>query len=159
MIKSAYFASEHIDGWPRPEDIERYFLAAPGQEWFYQGGNDTAGFDAEGVEGTEHLELGKGLIIIRLSLWGHPEHGVFLIWSTWGGGYKETYSSKGNLERLREWAHTLHGDLLPVGLFVPFPTAWKAAKEFLENEGARPTSIEWIANKDLPPGTFHDPLA
>ncbi len=159
MKKTAYFASESIDGWPRPRDIERYFLAPPGQEWFYEGNNDTAGFQADGFDGTEHLELGKGRIIVELSLWGHPEHGVLLIWSRWGGGYKETYSSKGNLERLREWVHTLQGDPLPVGLFVPFPIAWKAVKEFLENEGARPTSIEWIANKDLPPGTFPDLLA
>jgi hypothetical protein len=84
---------------------------------------------------------------------------VLLIWTKWGGGYKENYSSKGDLERLGERVQTLHGDLLPVGLFVPFPTAWKAVKEFLETDGALPKSIEWIADKDLPPNTFHDPLA
>ena len=32
-----------------------------------------------------------------------------------------------------------------------------ALKEFIETDGALPKSIEWIANKDLPPGTFPDP--
>jgi Immunity protein Imm1 len=50
-----------------------------------------------------------------------------------------------------------HNDPLPVGLFIPFKTAWLAVKEFIETDGALPKSIEWIANKDLPPGTFPDP--
>jgi hypothetical protein len=51
----------------------------------------------------------------------------------------------------------LHGDPLSVGLFVPFPVAWKAVKEFIETDGELPTSIEWIASSDLPPETFPDP--
>ena len=39
----------------------------------------------------------------------------------------------------------------------PRRLAWKAVKEFLENEGALPKSIEWIANSDLPPNTFPEP--
>jgi hypothetical protein len=33
----------------------------------------------------------------------------------------------------------------------------KAVKEFIETGGALPTSIEWIANSDLPENTFPDP--
>ena len=51
----------------------------------------------------------------------------------------------------------LHNDPLPVGLFIPFKSAWLAVKEFIETDGALPKSIEWVANKDLPAGTFPDP--
>lgn len=74
-----------------------------------------------------------------------------------GFGHRETYSSKGDPRRLREWVRTLHNTPLPVGLFIPFKAAWVAVKEFIETEGALPKSIEWVANKDLPPGTFPDP--
>jgi len=52
---------------------------------------------------------------------------------------------------------SLHGTPLSVGLFVPFPVAWKAVKEFIETDGELPTSIEWVANSDLSPETFPDP--
>jgi hypothetical protein len=29
-----------------------------------------------------------------------------------------------------------------------------AVKEFIETDGGLPSSIEWIANNDLPPNTF-----
>lgn len=157
MIKTAYFASEIIDGWPTPEEIERYFLAPPGKEWFEVRGNDTADFQADGADDTEHLELGKGRIIVRLALWGIPGLGVMLMWSKKGGGHKESYMSKGDFTRLREYVRTSHNDPMPVGLFVPFPLAWEGVKEFLNNEGARPKSIEWIANRDLPLDTFPNP--
>jgi hypothetical protein len=41
-----------------------------------------------------------------------------------------------------------------IGLFVPFESAWRAVKDFIESDGELPTSIEWIASRDLPPGTF-----
>jgi hypothetical protein len=71
------------------------------------------------------------------------------------------------MSRLKEWVRNLHNDPLPVGLFIPFPLpvglfipfkrAWLAVKEFIETDGELPKSIEWIANKDLPAGTFSDP--
>lgn len=70
---------------------------------------------------------------------------------------KQTYNSKGDLRRLGEFVRSLHGTPLSVGLFVPFPVAWKAVKEFIETDGELPTSIEWIASRDLPPETFPDP--
>jgi hypothetical protein len=157
MRKHAYFASRDIKGWPRPQDIAHYFLVPPGRRWFSETGNDTAGFVAEGVDETGHLALGKGRIDIELDLWGNDKVGVLLIWSKWGGPYKEMYSSKGDLARLRDFVRTVHGDLRPIGLFIPFEAAWRAVKEFLETEGALPKCIEWIANRDLPPNTFPDP--
>jgi hypothetical protein len=41
-------------------------------------------------------------------------------------------------------------------LFIPHGTAWEAVKEFMETDGELPTSIEWIANRNLPRGTFLD---
>lgn len=83
--------------------------------------------------------------------------GVLIVWSKWGGGHKETYTSKGDLSRLRDLVRGMHGTPLPVGLFISFEIAWPAVKEFLLTDGGLPKSIEWIANSDLPPNTFPDP--
>jgi Immunity protein Imm1 len=48
------------------------------------------------------------------------------------------YSSKGDLNRLREWVVSTHDTPLPIGLFVPFETAWEAVKEFIETDGELP---------------------
>ena len=64
---------------------------------------------------------------------------------------------RADLRRLRECVRNLHNTPLPVGLFIPFESAFEAVKEFIETDGALPKSIEWIANKDLPPNTFPDP--
>ncbi|SRR5712691_3488937 len=157
MRKRVYFGVFDGRGWPLPEQLQRYFLAPPGQRWTFDGGNDSWGLTAEGVDGTEHLEVNKGRIDVDLDMWGHPDLGVLLIYSKWGGGLKQTYSSKGDLRRLREWVRSLHDTPLPVGLFIPFEQAWKAVKEFIETDGQLPKSIEWIANRDLPPNTFPDP--
>lgn len=157
MQKSGYFASRDIKGWPKPQDIEHYFLTPPGKRWFFETRNDTAGFRADGVDGTEHLPYGNGRVDIDLSLWGHPKYGVLLIWSKSGGGWAEDFTSKGDLRRLRELVRATHGTLLPIGLFVPYDVAWRAVKEFLETDGALPKSIEWIANRDLPDNIFPDP--
>ena len=59
------------------------------------------------------------------------------------------------MSRLREVVYTSHGDPMPAGrLYIPFAEAFKAVKEFIEADGELPKSIEWIANKDLPPNTF-----
>lgn len=81
--------------------------------------NDTGGFRLEGVEGTSHLKLGKGRTDIKLELWGDPDHGVLLIWSKLGGEYREAFTSKGDLRRLREYVRTMHNDPIPIGLYIP----------------------------------------
>ena len=90
-------------------------------------------------------------------MWGHPKLGILLMYEKYGGGQRATFSSKGDLRRLGELVRSLHDTPLPVGLFIPFEEAWKAVKEFIETDGALPQSIEWIANRDLPPNTFPDP--
>jgi hypothetical protein len=157
MIKSVYFDRFDGRGWPTPGQLEHYFLAPPGQRWFSETGNDSAGLSLEGADGTAHLDANRGRIDIRLEMWGNPDLGVLLIYSKWGGGLKLTYSSKGDLGRLREWVRSTHDTPLPVGLFIPFEAAWEAVREFIESDGALPKSIEWIANRDLPENTFPDP--
>jgi hypothetical protein len=159
MRKTVYFDVFDGRGWPSPEQLRPYFLAPPGQRWTFDGGNgnDSWGLTAEGVDGTEHLEANKGRIDIELEMWGHPDLGVLLIYSKWGGGVKQMYSSKGDLHRLREWVRSLHDTPLPVGLFIPYEKAWQAVKEFIETDGQLPKSIDWIANRDLPRNTFPDP--
>jgi hypothetical protein len=90
-------------------------------------------------------------------MWGHPALGVLIVYEKYGGGYREAFTSKGDMSRLREIVRTMQGDPMPVGLFIPFAEAWKAVKEFIETDGELPRSIEWVANKDLPAGTFPDP--
>lgn len=156
MKKTADFASRDIDGWPRPADIEPYFLAPPGG-WFSRTREDTAGFAIEGVDGTEHLPPNKGRTNITLYLSAHPTLGVLLTWAKVNNRECQDYHSKGDLRRLRELVFSRRGDPLPVGLFVPYEVAWKAVKEFLETDGRLPTSIEWVDDLDLPPDTFPDP--
>jgi hypothetical protein len=68
------------------------------------------------------------------------------------------FRSKGDMNRIKEWARTTHGDPMPVGLYIPFAPAYEAVKEFIQTSGELPKCIEWIANKDLPPNTFPDPV-
>jgi hypothetical protein len=158
MRKRAYFDSRRFKSWPTLEELEPYFLAPPGKQWFDTGGNDTAGLHAEGVEGTEHFgEGGEARIDVDLQMWGNPDLGVLLIYTRWGGGHRELFSSVGDLSRLGEIVESKHRTKVPVGLFIPFERAWVAVKEFIETDGKLPTSIEWIANKDLPPYTFPAP--
>jgi hypothetical protein len=119
-------------------------------------GNDSWGLSAEGLQGTEHLPQFNGRIDIMLAIWGNVDHGVLLYYRKFGGGGIGRYSL-GDRGRLREYVETKHGDLKPVGLFIPFEAAWKAVKEFMERDGMLPKSIPWIAAPDLPPGTFPDP--
>jgi len=159
MKKSTYFDTFNRRGWPETKEFERYFLTSTGWHKFFESGNDCWGLSAEGVDGTEHLHTNTGRIDIHLTLLGHLDLGVLLNYRKWGGGLKDTYYSKGDLRRLHEWVKTKDGDLMPIGLFIPCDTAWKAVKEFIEIDGALPKSIEWVADRDLPPEVFPDPRA
>ncbi|HEY4142340.1 MAG TPA: hypothetical protein VGM57_13055 [Pseudolabrys sp.] len=157
MRKRSDFNSEHSFDWPEPEKLRPYFLSSPDTRWFFKTGNDSAFLAMEGLSGTDHLLSGAGRIDVRLEMYGHPELGILLYYLKTGSADKGAFSSKGDLSRLREWVRTLHNDPMPVGLFISYEKAWLAVKEFIETDGALPKSIEWIANKDLPPGTFPVP--
>lgn len=158
MKKHSYFHTFWGDEWPTLEFLEPYFTH-PTKDfgWFPNSSNDSAGISLQGLDGTEHLPWGRGRIDINLLMWGHPEHGVLLIYEKVGDENSFGYCSKGDVSRLREWVRSLHDTPLPVGLFIPFAEAWKAVKEFMETEGQLPTSIEWVKGAELPEGTFPDP--
>ena len=87
---------------------------------------------------------------------GNHDLGVYLEYSKWDGRIRQrfNYSPKGDLSRLGEFVNSLHETRLSVGLFIPFPMAWPAVKEFMETNGELPTRIEWIADTDLPREAF-----
>jgi hypothetical protein len=158
MKKTTNFPGCDWHSWPSPADLEQFVLAPKGQEWPYRGGNDNWGLAAVGLYGTDYLPASEQ-VTVNLSMTGNPDLGVTLFYRKWDGRIrrKQTYNSRGDLRRLGEFVRSLHGTPLSVGLFVPFPVAWKAVKEFIETDGELPTGIEWIANSDLPPETFPDP--
>jgi len=159
MRKTTHFASLPDEGWPKPKDMEPYFLGPPGRRWTLVERQDCWGLAAEGVDGTEHLPDAKGRIDIHLTMVGNPDRGVLLQYRKVGGGYGDVYYSKGELKRLKEWVMTHDGDLMPIGLFIPFERAWAAVKEFMDKDGALPTCIAWIADRDVPEYAFPDPGA
>ncbi|UZE47603.1 Imm1 family immunity protein [Rhodopseudomonas sp. P2A-2r] len=114
--------------------------------------------DVKGLDGTAALpeinQVGAALAMV-----GKPELGVYLAYDKWDGREQKkfNYNARGDLSRLGEFVRSLHDTPLSVGLFIPFPLAWKAVKEFMETDGEIPTSIEWIASKDLPPEAFPVP--
>ncbi|MBN9147613.1 MULTISPECIES: Imm1 family immunity protein [unclassified Nitrobacter] len=158
MKRFFHFDNFASDRWPELSELERFFLAPKGQEWSFQGGNDSWGMDVQGLCGTDGLPR-EEQVNVHFYMTGNPDLGVTLLYDKWDGRIqrKQTYNSKGDLRRLGEFVRSLHGTPLSVGLFVPFPVAWKAVKEFIETDGELPTSIEWIADSDLPPETFPDP--
>jgi hypothetical protein len=88
MRKCAYFDLRRSNGWPRPAELERYFLGPSRQRWAFESGNDNAGLAVAGVDGTEDMVPNEGRIDVNLDMWGHPDLGVLLIYSKWGGGVK-----------------------------------------------------------------------
>jgi hypothetical protein len=156
MRKSTYFDVFDGPGWPSPNQLQHYFLSPAGRRRAFETDTDSWALSAEGVDGTEHLP-DQARTDIHLTLWGNPNHGVLLHYRKWGAASKETYWSKGDLGRLREWVKTKHGDIMPVGLYIPFERAWTAVKEFMQRDGALPESIAWVAANDLPDDAFPDP--
>jgi hypothetical protein len=149
MRKCAYLDLRRGNGWPRPEELEPYFLSPPGQCWDFESGNDNAGLAAEGVDGTEDPDPNDGYIDVDLDMWGHPDRGVFLIYSKWGGGVKEMCSSKGDLRRLREWVRSKRGARccrLGCSSLMELPgrpsrNSWKQTASFQPALNGLPTAI------------------
>jgi hypothetical protein len=157
MNKSAYFDTYWDAGWPDEKWLKRYFLTAAGRRDFFASGNDSWGLAAEGVDGTDNIPHLKGRVDVDLVIQGHPDLGVLLQYRKTGRQPIATYYSKGDLTRLHQWVMAVHGDRMPIGLFIPFETAWKAIKEFMERDATLPAGISWIAAKDLPADTFPPP--
>ena len=157
MERTTHFLTHPRRGWPESAWLAPYFLTSHGRHRAFGENNDSWGLGLEGIEGTEHLPPFKGRIDIDLTIMGQPDLGVLLCYQRFGAG-RGAFYSKGDLSRLREWVRTMHGDLMPIGLYVSFEIAWKAIKEFMDTDGALPKSIRWVANRDLPADAFPDPL-
>ena len=158
MRKTANFDTYWGPGWPKLKVLEPYFLGGKEKRWVFKTDSDDASLNAQGADGTEHLEESEGRVDVDFFIVGHPNLGVLLMHKKyrWGGGLKDSYVSKGNLTCLDRYYRDSSGSLLAIGLFIPFEDAWKAVKEFIETDGALPKSIDWIADRDLPPDTFPD---
>jgi hypothetical protein len=154
--KITYFTDYIGEGWPPAEWLAPYFLTSSGRRKFFALGNDSWGLKVHGIDGTENLDPYKGRVDVDLTILGHPDLGILLFYQKAGGGQSEARYSVGDLARINQWVQTVH-DKMPMGLFVPFETAWRAVNEFLINDGALPNNITWIAAADLPPGTFPAP--
>jgi hypothetical protein len=139
MKRRCSFDRFRVDYWPEPRQLEPYFFAPVGKEWFQNARNDGAILMDQAAYGTDDLPIGNGRINISLQLWGKPRLGVLLVYSRLGGRYADMFSSKGNMTRIREWVRSTHGDPLPIGLFIPFVPAYQAVKEFIETDGELPT--------------------
>jgi hypothetical protein len=153
--KTIYFDNFDGNGWPAPNELQRFFLAPKGQEWSFEGRNDSWGLDIQGLNGTgDRAEIDR--VDVHLYMVGNRELGVYLLYDKWDGRIRHKYSyvPKGDLSRLGEVVRSLHGTLLSVGLFIPFPKAWKAVREFMDTDGKLPESIEWIDTGDLPQEAF-----
>jgi hypothetical protein len=159
VIKTIHFQEFDPDGWPAPDELAPYFLAPKDNPWSPGvRGNDEWGMEVKGLYGTDAKpEIDQ--VNVNLMMTGTPDFGVFLHYGKWDGRVRQpqNFFSKGDLSRLREWVKTLHSNLLPIGLFIPYPAAWKAVEEFMRTDGALPTSIEWIEARNLPANTFPDP--
>ena len=159
MRKRTYFGDFIGSYWPEPRKLAPYFADPSGEAWPHSGGNDEWGLYAEGLEGTEDFLEKRDRVDVVLVMTGYPDLGVRLLYVKWDGRRKqrEDYASKGDLRRLGEVVDSMQGTPLSVGLFVPFAEAFNAVKEFIETDGMLPKSIEWIAERDLPPEAFPDP--
>jgi hypothetical protein len=156
--KNISFGPFYGDRWPPVDQLEPFFLAPKGKEWSYLGGNDSWGLTVEGLAGTAGLpEIDQ--VTVSLFMFGNRDLGAYLLYDKWDGRirHKYRYVPKGDLRRIGEFVKSLHGDELSVGLFIPFPKAWKVVKEFMQTDGGRTSSIEWIDTRDLPPETFPVP--
>ena len=126
MRKTANFDTHWGRGWPELKSVERYFIGEQNDPWLSEANSDSALFSLEGLNGTDHLLPHEGRRDIRLSIWSHSLHGLLLMYEKTGDEFGDIYYSAGNLTRLREWVRSLHGDPLPVGLFIPYERAWIA---------------------------------
>jgi hypothetical protein len=156
MKKSTYFDTYIGPGWPDANWLAPYFLTDTGRRAAFDEDTDRA-LRIDGLEGTSQLPQFNGRVDLVLTIIGNVDHGVLLCHQKWGPNGIGHYSIA-DRRRLHEWLETKHGDLKPIGLFIPFESAWRAVKEFVETDGMLPKSVPWIAVPDIPPGAFPGPF-
>jgi hypothetical protein len=153
MKTEAYFPDHTLVPWPSPGKLHRHFLPPHDKNW-QAGGNDHWGLTIYPLGDNRDPDPRISRRAIRLDLVGVPEYGVFIHWQNSHLGFSENYFSRGDLTKLGKQVRNLQGDARPLGLFVPFATAWLATEDFMLGKGTRSDRIEWIKAEDLPPNTF-----
>ena len=91
MRKTIYFDNFDGNGWPAPDELRRFFLAPKGQEWSFEGRNDSWGLDIQGLRGTENRPE-KDRVDVHLYMIGNRDLGVYLGYSKWDGRIRHRYS-------------------------------------------------------------------
>src|SRR5262249_15967136 len=119
-------------------------------------GRDGGCFSIEWVYENSNSAPQSELVGATLYMHMNPDLGIKLQYSKWDGriGEKNTYHSKGDLTRLKQFVRSSHRTPLSIGLFVSFERGRKAVQEFLETDGERPRSIEWLSDDDLSSDVF-----
>jgi hypothetical protein len=155
MRKQAFFDDHWGKGWPDLKIMEACFLDPVRRAQLFARERDGGSFFVETGSPDSTASEVKSALYLHMN----ADHGVKLVYSRWDGRIqrKDDYDSKGDLTRLREFVRSFHDTPLSAGLFIPFERGWNAVKEFMQTDGELPKSIEWIANSELPPGTFPDP--
>lgn len=154
--KEAAFGDHWGNGWPDVSAVERDLSDPEKLAKLFAKGRDGGCFSIEWIydKGSSIPQFGVVGAILYMHM--HPDHGIKLQYSRWDCRIekKETYHSKGDLARLKQFVRSFHRTPLSIGLFVPFEIGRKAVKEFLQTDGELPQSVDWISDDDLPSEVF-----
>jgi hypothetical protein len=156
MKKMTDFRDYEGSGWPDQKWLAPYFLTSIGRRKAFGIGNNHWCVTAEGVDGTEGLQLDRR-IDVNLHIIGKPDLGVLLLHDRVSAADGHAYYSIGNPKMLRSLVEAKQNSRMPMGLFISYEQALKAVMEFIQTNGALPKCIEWIASADLPEGSFPEP--
>jgi hypothetical protein len=155
MKRIAYVDRELGAGWPERESWQPYFQAM-NDVLRLKAGNTQGVLVIEGVDGTGHMERGCR-VDATLTFHCKTNFGVQFYYKRFGAGVGKMYYSKGDVRRLWEFTKNEYDSPLPVAFFIPIENAWEIVKSFDVSNGKLPTSIQWIADVDLPTGFWPEP--
>src|SRR3954454_9936058 len=102
--KTIYFDNFGANGWPAPNELQRFFVAPKGQEWSFEGRNDSWGLDVRGLLGTaDRAEIDQ--VKVHLYMIGNRDLAVYLIYVKGDGrtGRAYVYDAKRDLSRRGEF--------------------------------------------------------
>jgi hypothetical protein len=156
MKKITSFRGYEGPGWPDRHWLAPYFLTPAGRQAVFGFRNNHWGLKARGVDGTEDMPFPKE-IDINLHIIGKPELGVLLHYERLSVADGYGYFSLRNPKMLRTLVEAKPGTRMPLGLFIPFEQALQVVVEFIDTNGVRPKSVEWISEADMPEGSFPEP--
>lgn len=157
--REAAFDDHWGNGWPDISAVEQGLADPEKLAQLLAKGRDGGCFSIEWIYDKSDSTPQFGTVGAVLYMHMNTDHGIKLQYSGWDRrtGNRETYHSKGDLMRLKQFVRSFHGTPLSIGLFVPFEKGRKAIKEFLQTDGELPRSVDWISDDDLPSEVFPIP--